>query len=333
VRSTFCADLDRELAAVPGVVRSGAVSHLPLSGANAGRGLTIEGRPVPTPEDGASAFYRLTCPGYFEALGIPILRGRDFTHSDATAAPGVVIVNESMAKEYWPGQDPVGRRLTLGRPTSENPWLTVVGVVGDVRHFGLDNESSIEMFRPYPQAAWPQMTITVKSSPPPLAVAGPVRLALRRIDRDQPVTRIRAMTDVLDDSVGPRRFPMLLLSVFSVVALLLATVGVYGVVSYIVSQRSREIGIRMALGARAAEVVRMVIAKSLTPIAAGLVLGAGGALAASRLLESVLYEVEPYDPGVLAWIAILLGGSAVVASLVPARRAAIIDPLVVLKDD
>jgi putative ABC transport system permease protein len=330
-RSTFCAELERELSAVPGVVESGAISHLPLSGANAGRGLTIEGFAA-DPEDPPSAFYRVTCPGYFAALGIPLRSGRDFTHADSTRAAGAVIVNERMAALYWPDADPVGRRLKIGS-SPDTPWLTVVGVARDVRHFGLDEEPFPEIYRPYPQAAWPQMTITVKSATSPLGVAEPVRQAVRRIDRDQPVTRIRSMADVVGDSVGQRRFPMQLLSVFSMVALVLAVVGVYGVVSYIVTQRSREIGIRMALGARASAVVRLVIARSLAPIVAGLAVGIIAALLASRLLGTLLYEVEPNDPVVLASIALLLGGSAVVAAFVPARRAALVDPLVVLRQD
>jgi putative ABC transport system permease protein len=333
VRTTFCADLDRELSAVPGVVKHGAISHLPLSGANATRALAIEGRVVKDPDDVAWASYRLTCPGYFGTLGIPVLRGRDFTNADATTAAGVVIVNETLAQAYWPNQDPIGRRLKLGRLESENPWLTVVGVVRDVKHFGLDAAARREIFRPYSQAAWPQMTIVVKSAAAPLSVAEPVRLAARRIDPDQPVTRSQTMADVLEQSIESRRFPMLLLSVFSAVALLLAVIGVYGVVSYIVSQRAREIGIRMALGARAAQGVRMVIGRSLRPIGVGLAAGFIGALLASRLLESLLYEVRPHDPIVLTAIVLILGGSAVIASLVPARRAATVDPLVVLKEE
>ena len=333
VRTTFCADLDRELSAVPGVVKHGAISHLPLSGANATRALAIEGRVVNGPDDVAWASYRLTCPGYFGTLGIPLRLGRDFTNADATNAPGVVIVNETLAQAYWPNQDPIGRRLKLGRLESENPWLTVVGVVRDVKHFGLDSTARREIFRPYAQAAWPQMTIVVKLAAAPLSLAEPVRLAVRRIDPDQPVTRIETMADVLEESIGSRRFPMLLLSVFSGVALLLAIVGVYGVVSYIVSQRAREIGIRMALGARAAQVVKMVIGRSLRPIAVGLAAGFLGALLASRLLESLLYEVRPHDPLVLGTILLVLGGSAVAASLIPARRAASVDPLMVLKEE
>jgi putative ABC transport system permease protein len=333
VRKNFCADLDRELESVPGVVSRGAISHLPLSGANATRGLSIEGRVVSRPEDGANASYRLTCPGYFATLGIPMPRGRDFTHADATGAAGVVIVNETMARAYWPDQDVIGKRLKLGSLESDSPWLTVVGVARDVRHFGLDSDPRREIFRPYAQAAWPRMTITVKSAPDPLAIATPVRQAIRRIDPEQAVTGIQTMEDVVEESIGSRTSPMLLLSVFSGIALLLAVVGVYGVVSYIVSQRAREIGIRMALGARTGQVVRMVIGRSLLPIVAGLVLGSAGALLASRLLASLLFEVTPHDPLVLATIVSILGGSAVAASFVPARRAARVDPLVVLKEE
>ena len=333
VRTSFCRDLDRHVGSLPGVTRVGAISHLPLSGASAGRALTIEGRPVVTRDDRASASYRLTCPGYFSALGIPLLRGRDFTHTDATAAPGVVIINESLARMYWKDQDPIGRRMKLGDAVSENPWLTVVGVVRDVRHFGLDADISREIFRPYPQAAWPIMTVTVKAAGNPMSVAAAAREGLRQIDRDQPVTRIRTMTDVLQESVGGRRFPMLLLGIFSAIALTLAAIGVYGVVSYVVSQRTREIGIRMALGARAGEVVRMIVRRAVTPIVAGLLSGVIGAAFAARLLATLLYEVQPGDPVVLGSIVAILGTCAVIACLVPAVRAAAVDPLVVLKEE
>jgi putative ABC transport system permease protein len=333
VRTSFCEDLDREVGSLPGVRKVGAISHLPLSGSSAGRGLTIEGRAVVNREDRASASYRLTCPGYFAALGIPVLRGRDFTHADATTAPGAVIINESMARAYWKDQDPVGRRMKLGDAASENQWMTIVGVVRDVRHFGLDSDIAREIFRPYPQAAWPTMTVTIKTAGDPIAVAASAREGLRRVDADQPVTRIRTMHEVVQESVGGRRFPMLLLGVFSAIALLLAAIGVYGVVSYIVSQRTREIGIRMALGARAAEVVRLVVKRSLAPICAGLLAGVIGATFSSRLLATLLYEVQPRDPAVLGTIVAVLGTCAVGACLVPALRAASVDPLVVLKEE
>ena len=332
-RTMFCADVEREVSALPGVVRAAAISHLPLSGANAGRGITIEGRPAPAPNEGASAAYRLTCPGYFAALGIPILKGRDFTHADATTAPPVAIVNETTAERYWPGQDPVGQRFKLGGFASTNPWLTVVGVARDVRHFGLDSDARREIFRPYSQAAWPVMTMTVKTAASPMTAAPAVRSALSRIDPDQPVSRVRTMDQVVQDSIGSRTFPMLLLGMFAAVALVLAAVGVYGVVSYIVAQRTREIGIRMALGARAAQVVRLVVTRALVPIGVGIVVGVTGSLAASRLLAALLYEVRPGDVTVLGMMVVLLGGAAIAASLLPAHRAAAVDPLVVLKED
>ncbi|HXW06414.1 MAG TPA: ABC transporter permease [Vicinamibacterales bacterium] len=330
-RPTFCADLQREVSRLPGVRMVGAISHLPLSGANAGRGLTLEG--LVRPDDGWGASYRITCPGYFAALGIPILRGRDFTDQDATTAPGVVIINDEMARAYYGDQDPIGRRLKLGRPESKTPWLTVVGVTADVRHFGLDSAVGREMFVPYSQAVWPSMTVAVKTAVPPMSLAPAVKSALARVDPDQPVSRVGTMEMVIGDSIGGRRFPMLLLTLFSAIAIVLAAIGVYGVVSYVVSQRTREMGIRLALGARGREVIAMVVAGSIRPVIAGLVLGTAGAFAAARLLTTLLYAVEPTDPGVLAGIVALLGVTAAAACWMPARRAAGVDPLIALREE
>ena len=332
VRTTFCDDVQREIGSLPGVRAVGATSHLPLSGANAGRGLTIEGRPVPPPDQAVSANYRLTCPGYFAALGIPLVRGRDFSAADTLASPGVVIINEEMARRYFEGQDPLGQRIKLGPAGSSNPWMTVVGIARDVRHFGLDSPIRREIFRPYSQAVWPSMTITVKAAAEPLNLAAPVRAALARIDPEQPVSRVRTMEDVVAESIGGRRFPMLLLAIFSAVALALAAIGVYGVVSYLVSQRTRELGIRVALGARRPQVMQLVVGGSLRPIAAGLAAGVAGAMAAARLLSTLLYAVAPWDPAVMSGIVGILGVTAAVACWLPARRAATIDPLVALRD-
>ena len=335
-RTTFCQDVAREVEPLPGVQSVGAISHLPLSGANAGRALTIEGRPRPDPSqglEGTGAAYRLTCPGYFATLGIPIVRGRDFTHRDVTGGLQVAIINEAAAARYWPGEDPIGRRIKLGGASSTNPWMTIVGVAGSVRHFGLDTDAPLELYRPYTQAAWPVMTITTRTTSTPLASAASVRAALSRIDRELPVSRIRTMEQVLEQSLGSRRFPMLLLGIFSAVALALAVIGVYGVVSYLVSQRAREIGIRVALGARRRDVVGLIVRRAAIPIAIGLAAGVFGALASSRLLESLLYQVTPSDPVVLSTIVGILGGAALIATLMPARRAAGVDPLIVLKVD
>jgi putative ABC transport system permease protein len=332
-RTTFCDDVEREVGSLPGVTSVAAMSHLPLSGANAGRGFSIEGRPPDLPNEGPSASYRLTCPGYFKTLGIPMLRGRDFTLADTTTSPGVVIINEATAQRYWPGQDPVGQRFKLGKPTSSNPWMTVVGVTRNVRHFGLDADARREIFRPYSQASWPAMTVIVKAASEPVSMVPSLRAALATIAPDQPVSRVRTMEQVVSESVGSRRFPMVLLGLFSAVALVLAAIGVYGVVNYVVSQRMREMGIRMALGARAWQVTRLVLERSLLPIGAGIVAGIAGSLAASRMLSALLYHVTPGDPAVLGTIVLILGTTAIAACLVPARRAAAVDPLVVLREE
>ena len=329
LRTNFCADVEREVGPLPGVRSVAAISHLPFEG-TAGRGFGIEGRPVPAEGDGASANYRLTCPGYFATLGIRVTSGRDFTHADTTTGPGVVMINEETAKRYWPTENPIGQRIRIG---SSAPWLTIVGIVANVRHFGLDNAARREIYRPYSQAAWPVMTIPVKTVTEPMTLAAPVRNALARIDPEQPVSRIRTMDRVVSDSVGGRRFPMQLLGLFSLVALALAAIGVYGVVSYLVSQRTREIGIRVALGARRAQVIRLVVLRSLVPIVIGLVAGVAGAIASSRLLGTLLYGVKATDPMVLGSIVALLGTCAIAASLIPARRAAGVDPIVVLRQE
>ena len=226
-RKTFCQDVQREVAVLPGVASVAAISHLPLSGANAGRSFAIEGRPPAVPGEAANAAYRLTCPGYFSAMGIGIVKGRDFSDTDTTAAPNVVIINETTAARYWPNQDPLGKRIKFGRPESAVPWMTVVGVTRDVRHFGLDRVARREIFRPYSQAAWPNMTVAVKTVVPPLSVTSAVRTALERIDPNQPVSRSRTMAAVVEESIGSRRFPMLLLGLFSGIALVLAAIGVY----------------------------------------------------------------------------------------------------------
>ena len=211
--------------------------------------------------------------------------------------------------------------------------MTVVGVTKNVRHFGLDADARREIFRPYSQATWPAMTVIVKAASESMSMAPSVRAALAKVAPDQPVSRIRTMEQVVAESVGSRRFPMLLLGLFSAVALVLAAIGVYGVVNYVVSQRMREMGIRMALGARAWQVTRLVLERSLLPIGAGIVAGVAGSLAASRMLSALLYEVAPGDPAVLGTIVLILGSTAIAACLVPARRAAGVDPLVVLREE
>jgi len=327
VRQRYCADVIDRVGNLPGIAAVGAISHLPLSGANAGRSFAVEGFTVP-PDQRPSANYRLTCPGYFTAMGIPILKGRDFTTRDVTNGAPVAIINEETAKRYWPDADPIGRHLRLG---DHDPWMTVVGVVRNVRHFGLDEAAHRELFRPYSQAAWPVMSVVVKANIAPTAALPAVRKALQTIDPDLPVGVGTTMSAVEETSMGSRRFPMLLLATFGVVALTLAIVGVYGVVSYVVAQRMREIGIRVALGARRGQVIRLVLWSAMHPVLAGIVVGGVGAVFASRLLGSLLFNVKPADPAVLVAIAALLAGAGAVASLVPGSRATRVDPITVLR--
>jgi putative ABC transport system permease protein len=324
----FCQDLDEYIGAIPGVVSVAAIAHLPFEG-NAGRGFQIEGRPPADPGKMPGANYSVACPNYFRTMGIPILKGREFTAQDTLNAPGVIVINEKMAHDYWPNEDPVGRAIRLGG--SDGPRLTVVGVVGGVHFQGLDVPLRTQFFRPYMQAGWPVMTIVARTIATPGAYATPVKRALASVLPDMPVSNVDTMENVVHNSTGGRRFPMLLLSVFSVLALVLAAVGIVGVVGHSVTQRTQEIGIRMALGADTIDVLRLMINSSMLWVLVGLVTGVAGSLGLTRLLTGMLYGVRPLDPAVLGGVALILAVVALVASYLPARRATKIDPISALR--
>jgi putative ABC transport system permease protein len=333
-RATFCADLARESAGRSAFSSLGAISHLPLSGANASRAFTIEGRPAPAPNEGPGANYRISCPGYFRTLAIPLVAGRDFSDDDRQQHQPVVIVNRVVAERYWPGESPLGRRLKIGSFTSSNPWLTIVGVAENVRHFGLESDPRREIFVPYGQSAWPVMTIVAKTaSPATQAATAELREVIRRVDPDLPVASVRTMEQVVGRSVNWRESLMRLLGIFAGLGLLLAAVGVYSVLAYFVSQRTREIGVRVALGATRPSVVRLVLRQSALPIVAGLIAGVALSLWTSRWLSDLLFQVQPGDPLVVTVIAAMFGLVALAASWLPARRAASVDPLVALRDE
>jgi putative ABC transport system permease protein len=327
----FCRDLAQRVGSVPGVLSVSAIAHLPLSGAEAGRSVGVEGRPDPGPERRPGARYSVVCPGLPQTLGILLLQGRDFTDRDVVGAPGVLIVNESMARRLWPGEEALGKRLKLGAADSDAEWLTVVGIIRDFRHGGLAADVEALFFRPYTQAAWPSMSILTKTASAPAGFIAPVKKALAEIEPVQPVSSIRTMDEVLSGSVASRRYPMVLLSVFAVLALVLAAVGIAGVVGYTVVQRSQEIGVRMALGAQSQHVLRLVVGQSMAWMLGGL---AGGLLASFgllRLLGSLLYNVTPTDPVVMASVSAIVAAVTLGASVIPARRATRVDPLQALR--
>ena len=321
----FCRDMDQHISAIPGVVAAGAVAHLPLQG-DAGRSFQIEGRPDPGPENQASAAYTVACPNYFRALGVPILQGREFTHQDSLGAPGVIVINQAMARKYWPKEDPLGRVIVQG-----GARLTIVGVVGDVHHWGLDERMHPQFFRPYPQAGWPVMSVVVRTTGAPAAYTPAIKKALAEVEPDRPVSGVELMQEVVDGSLGSRRFPALLLAGFAALALVLAAVGIIGVVSYSVAQRTQEIGIRMALGASKGNVLKLILSGSMAWVFAGIVLGVLASVGLTRLLGTLLYGVKPGNPLVLGTVSLILAFVASLASYVPARRAAKVDPMVALR--
>ena len=321
----FCQDLDERVSAIAGVTAVGAVGHLPMEG-DAGRSFAVEGQPDPGRGHRPGASYSVACPNYFKALGVLVLAGREFTHQDTVAAPAVAIVNQTMAQKYWPKESPVGRRIL-----EDDSWLTVVGVVAVVRNWGLDSGNQPQFFRPYTQAAWPVMSVVVRTVAAPMSYMPAIKKALSEVEPDRPVSDIETMQNVVQDSLGSRRFPTLLLSAFALLALVLAAVGIVGVVSYSVAQRTHEVGIRMALGARAVDVLKLMVSGTMTWVAVGVGVGVAGSLGLTRLLGTLLYDVKPSSPIVLASVSLVLTCVGLVASYIPARRAAKVDPMVALR--
>jgi putative ABC transport system permease protein len=316
---------------LPGVEAAGLTSVLPLSSNFDGRGIAVEDHPRPRGEEFNADLYIAT-PGYLRAMSVPLLEGRALEGRDNKDAPPVALVNETMARELWPHQSPLGRRLKFpGSEKNPQPWRTIVGIVSDVRQYGLDKKAPMQIYLPEAQYPTNYMTLVVRSSSDPTKLVGAIRKEIAALDPDQPISDVATMTQLLSDSVALRSFSMLLLITFAGVALVLAAVGIYGVIAYTVTQRTREIGIRMALGASRRDILRLVIGRGMTPALVGVVVGLVAAFAATRLMQTLLYGVSATDPATFVVISLILAAVALVACYLPARRATRVDPMTALR--
>lgn len=322
-QAAFFQQLLERVETSPGVRSAALTSVLPLSSNESRNAFTVEGRES-TDKDWANL--RLISPDYFSAMAIPLLSGRPFTKGDATGTPDVVIINEVMATRFWPGQDPVGKRILFG-----DSGPTIVGVVGNIKHSGLEAELAPEMYLPFLQRPVRSMVLVARAESAPIALVGPLRELVHSIDKDQPVENFRTMEEVVSRSVAQPRFLTIILSVFATLALALAAVGIYGVVAFSVTQRTHEMGIRMALGAQPDDIMRLVLRDGLSLALIGLAAGLVGSFAVTRVISGMLYQVSATDPITFTLISLLLTGVALAASFIPARRAMKVDPMVALR--
>jgi putative ABC transport system permease protein len=327
-RIAFYEQLVQALKTLPGVEAVAAVNRLPLGGSNVTVGVTIEGSPQP--ESHASIDRRVVTPEYFSTLGIPVMRGRGFTPSDRAEAPAVAVVNQTMARRFWPNEDPVGRRARL-RIGSNGLVVAVVGVAGDIRHHGLDTEPRPELYVPFAQAGVQGMTIVMRTAAPSDRLMSAARQQVWALDGQIPAPSVRTLDDVLAASIARPRFRTLLLGLFAGLALMLAAVGIYSVIAYSISLRTNEIGLRMALGAEKTDIFGMVLRQAFVLTLAGIVVGVVGAVFLTRLLSNLLFEVQSGDPLTFAVAIVGLVGVALVAGYLPAWRATRVDPTVALR--
>jgi putative ABC transport system permease protein len=339
----FYGQLVDQLRALPDVEAAAVVRDLPLSGTDPRYGFAVQGQEN-DPQSGMTLRYRMIGPDYFKVMGIPLLSGRPFTERDDQNAPGVVILNQSAVRKYFSGRDPVGQVLVCLTEDVAPKECRVVGVVGDVRFGGLDSESDPELYINYPQlpekftpAAIGSMAVVVRTANDPMRLAASLRERVAALDKDVPVTSVTTMDDALARSLAPRRFTLFLVAGFAGVALVLAGVGIYGVISYWVAQRTREIGIRVALGAQASDIMKLVVRQSMSVVLVGLGVGfvaaLGLAVFLSKALAGVLFGLTATDPATFAWVALLIASIGLFASYVPSRRAVRVDPTIALRSE
>jgi len=330
----FYNQLLEKLRTVPGVQDAGLINTLPLDKGPTS-GFRVEGRPVTTPDKWPSVNYRSVTPSYFSAMGIPVVQGRTYTDRDNGNAPPVMIVNQQLAHEVFPGEDPIGKRITFGSTDrNQQPiWFEIVGVVANVRSLELREEPMAELYFSALQDYWPTMSLVVRSSVEPSSLSGSVRQIVSEIDKSVPVSNMRTMDHVVSESITQPRFNLFLLGLFSTVAMLLSAAGIYGVTAYTVTQRTHELGIRIALGAQVRDVLKIILGKGMAVIGVGLIIGLASAFALMRLLRSLLFGVGENDPLTFAVITVVLLLVALLACYIPARRATKVDPLVALRSE
>jgi putative ABC transport system permease protein len=329
--AAFYRDIVDRLRATPGISGAALSSALPLGGGGfyLGRVFLGEGWPEPPAGPDVQGLWNVVSPNYFNTAGIRLIQGRDFDERDGAEANPVIIVNETFARRAFPKESPLGKRVRSWR--DENKLREIVGVVADVRYFGREDEMPGLVYVPHPQNPWNSMALVVRAQGDPTASIGSIRAQIKAVDRDLAVAKLQTMTGVLSQSVAPRRASMTLLAIFALIAAALAAIGIYGVLSHAVTQRVGEIGVRMALGARAPDIFRMIVGEGMKLALTGVALGLAGALALTRLLSSLLYQVSATDPLTFVVIAAFLSGVALLACWIPARRATKVDPIVALR--
>jgi len=327
----FYQRLAEKIESSPEVRSVGIVSSLPLSGQNTGSGLTIQGRPLHAGEQPPAIGWQFVSPGYFRTMGIPMVRGRDFDQRDLRHPNHVTIIDETLARRFFAGEDPIGKRVYYGLPGPQEHWHEIIGVVGEVRHLALDATPIPRGYDLLGQSWERSMNFVVRTVGDPVKVIGAVRNRAQELDKEVPLCTVETLQEILSRSAAPRHFVMMLVAAFAAIALILAAIGIYGLVSYTVRQRTHEIGIRMALGAQPRAVLKLVVRQGMILISLGVAIGLGTSWALTRLMSNLLYGVGATDPATFAAIAALLTGVALLACYLPARRATKVDPMVALR--
>jgi putative ABC transport system permease protein len=334
VRQQFFQSMIDRVSHVAGVVSAGGTSVMPFGGSWSTGSFNVEGYQRAPNQPGPWGDIRIVTPDFFRTMRIPLLQGRPFGTQDIRGSQNVAIVDEEFVAKYYRGQNPIGKRVYFSDEPKDSDYITIVGVVGHAMHEGLDAKPRIQMYLPYAKSSnIASMSVAVRTTGDPLLMTRAVREAIHTVDKDMPLSNVKSMDDLLESSLGQRRLSMILLAAFSGIAMLLASIGIYGVLAYSVTQRSRELGIRMALGAARGRVLRLVIGQGMVLALIGIAIGLVGAVALTRLLAAQLYSITPTDPGTFVGVSFLLATIALIATLVPALRATRVDPVVALREE